>query len=178
MTAKSLLPLSPLCKSPAPTANRVLFDTNTFRVAKRKTEKSLDFPLNEPGKNVEIHRSTKTIVMSPPPSSMSDDIAQHNQENKKVELEKKEKTGASNVLTSKETLLEVQQNVCKIIEKVKQSASIRNPKVSAAVPSRISPPPSPSSLPHPLDGAAKQLLNAIAQQRKLDDTDDAKPKAR
>ena len=161
---KSTLPLSPLYTS----SNRKPIDTGTYRVAKKTDEKCTKSPKirsNYPETNIEIHQATKTIAVA----SCRDesDLSQDNKENKGEGALMEDQKCVSDVLTSKDALLEVQQNVCEIIEKVKKSASLRDPKANKRNSAQVPLPPPPKSLPYPLDDAAEQLLEAIAHQRKL-----------
>ena len=76
-----------------------------------------------------------------------------------------------NQLKSGDVLLQVQENICKIFEKVKNSTSLSDAKKSARSKSPASspPPPPPPSQLLPLDDAAEKLLNKIAQQRQAVD---------
>ena len=63
----------------------------------------------------------------------------------------------------KDPMVEVEENVYKILEKVKRSASVRNPNFTKPSQLPLPPPPPPTSCP--LDDATEKLLNALARQR-------------
>jgi len=172
-----VLPQLPLANTFHPPSNRTPIDTGTYRVAKRKVdEKSAKSPKtssNHSSKIGEVYQTIKTIAINSASQSTPHSepkLSQDNEENKRGDgaLETDQKQ-VDEVFKSKDTLLEVKQNVCEIVEKVKRSASIRDPKASRRSCTHMPLPPPPKTLPYPLDDAAEQLLEAIAQQRKIED---------
>ena len=75
----------------------------------------------------------------------------------------KDTTAISESRKNRQTMMEVQENVYKIIEKVRRSTSLQDPDFKRSSSFQIPPPPPPTL--HPLDDAAEQLLKDIAQQR-------------
>lgn len=72
-----------------------------------------------------------------------------------------------NDFKSSETLLQVRENINKIIEKVKNSTALPDSVKSASVKNAILPPPPSHSLP--LDDATEKLLVDFTRQRQAVD---------